>query len=70
MLGQSFLTQFVIVKDFVQHQNEIVSHFDEEYIVLCKITLYNPLHGGDTVYYNGIQQRTCQTLKIWGDILI
>ena len=34
-LGQTFFTQLVIVGDFVQHQNEIVSYFDEDDIALC-----------------------------------
>ena len=55
-LGQTIFTKLVIVRDFIQHQNEIVSHFDEEDIISCMITPGNLSFGGETMYYNGIRQ--------------
>ena len=63
-LGQTFFTQFVIVGYFVPHQNEIVSHFDEEDIILYIITFGNPWYGGETMYYNGVRQGTSNDIEI------
>ena len=63
-LGQTFFTQLVIVGDFVQHQNEIVSHFDEDDIISCIITLGEPRYGGETMYYNGVTQVTSSDIEI------
>ena len=40
-LGQGFFAQIVRVGDFVQHQNVIISHFDEKTFISCIITLGN-----------------------------
>ena len=62
-LGQTFFTQLVIAEDFVQHQNEIVSHFDEDNIISCIITLGEPRCGGGTMYYNGVTQVTSSDIE-------
>ena len=63
-LGQIFFTQLVIVGDFVQHQNEIVSYFDEDDIISCIITLGEPWYSGETMYYNGVTQINSSNIEI------
>ena len=63
-LGQTFFTQLVIVGDFVQHQNEIVSRLDEDDIISCIITLGEPRYGGEIMYYNGVTQVTSSDIEI------
>ena len=63
-LEQIFFTQLVIVGDFVQHQNEIVSHFDEDNIISCIITLGEPRYGGEIMYYNGVTQVNSSDIEI------
>ena len=52
-----FFTQLVIVEDFVQYQNEILSHLNEDDIILCIITLGEPCYSGE-IYYNSVTQVT------------
>ena len=63
-LGQTFFSQLIIVGDFVQHQNEIESHLDEDDIISCKITLGEPSYSGETMYKNGIPQVTSSDVEI------
>ena len=63
-LGQTCLTQLVIVGDFVQHQNEILSHFDVDDFISCIIILGEPRYGGETMYYNGVTQVTSSDVEI------
>ena len=62
-VGTKFLTQLVIVGDFVQHQNEIVSHFDEDDIISCIITLVDTRYDEETMYCNGIRQVTSSDIE-------
>ena len=62
-MGKTFSTQLVIDKNFVQNQNEIKSHFDKEDFITCIITFGDPLYGGDTVNYTGINQGTSSDIE-------
>ena len=63
-LGEIFFTQLVIVGDFVQSQNEIVSHFDEEDIISCIMNLGDPRYGGGTMYHNGLRPGTSSDIEV------
>ena len=63
-LGQPFFTQLVIVEDRVQYQNEMVSHFDEDDIISCIITLGDLCYGGEIMYYNDATQVTSSDIEI------
>ena len=54
-LGNNFFAQFVVVGDYKKYSNEIIPHFDEEDIIPCILTVSDPLHGGKTLYFNGIK---------------
>ena len=63
-LGQTFFTQLVIVGDMIQNENQILSHFDEEDIISCIVTLGDLRTGGETIYYNGIKQNVSSDIEM------
>ena len=53
-LCNTFFTQMVIVGKCNEINNGKPPHLDEDDIISCVITLRSPNNGGDTDYYDGI----------------
>ena len=53
----------MIVGDFKEFPNEIVHHSDEEDIIPCILIVHDPLHGGESLYFNGIKKATISEIK-------